>query len=51
MNEQALKTIRDFESMPSTPEKDLIKRQYLTDEIGTLEFYSTARRYIDDNSK
>lgn len=44
---QVLKTISDFNDLPETKEIKEIKQKYLNDEIGTLEFYSLAREYLD----
>lgn len=44
-----LDDLRAFEAMPSTPEKDEIKRQFLAEEIGNFDFYSKVWAYM--NSK
>jgi hypothetical protein len=46
MNEQTLKTIKQFEVLPSTEEKDSIKNQYLADDIDSFEFFCLAGAYI-----
>ena len=50
-SEHSLKTVVAFDKLPSTPEKDEIKRQYLHDEIGAFEFYQKASAYIDKQSE
>ena len=46
MSEQTLKVIKEFDALPQTEEKDEIKRKYLTDEIGSFDFFSQASRYL-----
>ena len=46
-SEQALKTAVEYDKLPMTEEKEEINRQYLNDEIGNLEFFSLASRYLD----
>jgi len=46
MNEQTLKTIKEYDALPWTAEKAQIDSDYLNDEIGSLEFFSQANGYI-----
>lgn len=46
-NQKAIQLVAAFNSLESTPEKDDISRRFLLDEIGPLEFYQLASRYID----
>lgn len=46
MNKEVLRDISQFESLPSTPEKEAIRRKYLNDEIGAFDFYSEVSRYL-----
>lgn len=43
---EVLDDVRAFDALPSTPEKDEIKRKYLEDEIGNFDFYHLARTYL-----
>ena len=51
MNAETLKAIKDYESLPWTPEKAQIDSDYLNDEIGSLEFFSQANEYLENNRK
>jgi hypothetical protein len=46
-SEAALTSVVAFDKLPSTPEKEEIKRQYLADEIGSYEFFCLADRYLE----
>lgn len=50
MNEQALKTVAAFNNLPETDEIKEIKRQYLSDEISTFEFFGIASKFVDEQS-
>lgn len=47
MTEQAILKIKQFEKLPNTKEKEKIQRQYLNDEISSLDFYSDACDYLE----
>ena len=47
MNEETLKTVVAFNKLPETEEIKEIKRQYLNDEISSLEFFSLARGCLE----
>lgn len=49
MNEQNLKIVSDFQSAPSTPEKEEIAKQYLNDEISNFDFISMAKDYLENH--
>lgn len=48
MNEQTLKTIKAYDALPWTPEKAQIDSDYLNNEIGSLDFFSQAARYLNE---
>ncbi len=47
MDELTLKTIKEFNSLPETDETREIKRQYLSDEISSYEFFCSAQEHLD----
>ena len=49
MNEQIMKKVSEYNALPSTPEKKKINKAYLSDEIGSLEFFSKAFEYLRAN--
>ena len=51
MNEEALKTIVEFDNLPETYETKEIKRQYLNNEISAFEFYVLAQEYTKEKWK
>ena len=46
-SKEVLDRIKEFDGLPSTEEKEAIENEFLTDEIGTMEFASLAGRYIE----
>lgn len=48
---EVLDDIKAFDALPSTPDKDEIKRQYLEDEIGNFDFYQKARQHLETANK
>lgn len=48
---EVLDDIRSFDALPSSTEKDEIKRQYLENEIGNFDFYQKARQYLESVNK
>lgn len=47
MNEQALKTVIAFNSLPENEEIKEVKRQYMNDEISSFELFSVASKYLE----
>lgn len=43
---EVLDDIKKFDKLPDTEESLEIKRKYLSNEIGNLEFFSLAREYL-----
>ena len=51
MNEQALKTVVEFNNLPETEEIKEIKRKYMNDEIGVFDFLSLATACVDNQGE
>ena len=50
MNEQALKTVVEFNSLPETEEIKEVKRKYMNNEISAFELVGIAMRYLEGNN-
>ena len=48
MSPESLKDLKEYNKLPRTAEKKEIDRQFLEDEIGSLEFYSKVREYMQN---
>jgi hypothetical protein len=48
MTPENMKLVGDFQRSPDTPKKLEISRQYISDEIGTFDFLSKAREYLEE---
>lgn len=48
MNQQALKTVIEFDKLPETDDIKEIKRRYLSDEISAFEFFQEASKYVNN---
>ena len=46
MDKSVLLTLREYNALPATAEKDEIDRQYMEDEISGLELFSMASSYL-----
>jgi len=50
-SQQALEVVVKFNDLPNKKEKKIIEMQYLKNEIGNLEFFQLAQRYINKLEK
>ena len=49
MNQKSVSDVVRYNELPKTTEKDAINNRYLSDEIGSLEFYSMVREYLKNH--
>jgi hypothetical protein len=47
---QSLATLREFENLPHTDEKQLIRKNYMSGTIGNIDLIILAQEYIDNQS-